>query len=212
MTPELKAEHACCSCLLTYKERFFLDLLQGLGQTLQGEHSAAACTPLLLWTAVCLACWTAGLESGRDTPTCSTYTFPRCKYAQSGQFQLAIVRRLMKTLWNCELALFGSQQMKPSLDSPPFRSVPWEGNADDNMESLVQKFPEEPMGETGSHQACHWIAGAAVTFPTGQQINRHPLSSTVAPMKKSISWSSWDLHSHSRDSVWNVYPCDSPSS
>lgn len=42
MTPELKAEHACCSCLLIYKERFFLDLLQGLGQTLQGEH------PLLL--------------------------------------------------------------------------------------------------------------------------------------------------------------------
>lgn len=103
--------------------------------------SAVAHTPLLLWTAVCLACWTAGPENGRGTPTCNTYTFPWCKYAQSGQFQLAIVRRLMKTLWNCQLALFGSQQMKPSLDSPPFRSVPWEGNADDNMGRLVQKFP-----------------------------------------------------------------------
>lgn len=47
----------------------------------------------------------------------------------------------MKTLWNCQLALFASQQMKPSLDSPPFRSVPWEGNAEDSVGRLVQKFP-----------------------------------------------------------------------
>lgn len=71
----------------------------------------------------------------------------------------------MKILWNCQLALFGSQQMKPSLDSPPFRSVPWEGDADDNKESLVQKLPEEPMGETGSHQACHRLQGQLPCSP-----------------------------------------------